>query len=231
MLFVSVSPELEILIRPDVPGTVVNEYGQTVQTSLRPALYARFKPKALDAGQRARADTEFRRLNPEHPYGATPYRDGSVMGSQFADFIDDDEPEPYRGYDPIHQLGKFDTLVDIDYTGQPEALSPEGSAELRRLVESKLLADTSLNGPQGFILLDNVVIEKPWPAYPTEGQGRHERIEKHVREGGYDPNLVIAFESSQEKPGEGVIKRMEALLEEQKAVDAENAALGAEIPA
>lgn len=226
MLFVSVSPELEILIRPDIPGTVVNEYGQSVQTTIRPPLYARFKPKSLDAGQRARADSAFRRLNPEHPYGATPYRDGSVMGSQFADFIDDDDPEPYKGYDPIHQLGKFDTAIDIDYSGQPE---PED--DLRALVEKKLLADTSLNGPQGFILLDAVVIEKPWPNYPLEGQGRHAKIEAAVRTLGIDPSVVIAFESTLEKPGAGVISAMEALLEEQKHQADEDAALGAEIPA
>lgn len=229
-LFVSVSPELEIVIRRDIPGTITNQYNQSESVVIRPVLYARFKPKALDAGQRVRADLAFTRLNPEHPYGATPYRDGSVMGSQFSDFIDEDSPEPYKGYNPIHQLGKFDTATDINYDGQLCDETPT-EADVRKLVEKKLLADTSLNGPQGFILLDDVTIEKPWPSYPLEGQGRHKTIEKHVREGGYDPRIIIAFESSQEKPGEGVISTMEALLAEQAAEKDEQDSLGAVIPA
>lgn len=230
MLFVSTSPELTVTIRHSLRRGFQNTLGQGDYEIVRPTLYANFKPKSLDFHQRIRADLRFKQINPTHPYGATPYRDGGIMGSQFSDEVMETMPEAFGGYDPVHMLGKFDTATDIRYEGQLDAETPT-EADVRRLIESKLMSDSSLNGPQGFILLDDVVVERPWPNYPTEGQGRHMKIIAAVKEMGLDPATIIAFESSLEKPGEGVINGMKALLEERTAEDAEADALSAEIPA
>lgn len=230
MLFVSVSPELTVSIRHSLRRAVVNTLGQADYEIARPTLYAQFKPKSLDFAQRVRADLRFKQLNPTHPYGATPFRDGGVMGSQFSDEIMESMPEAFGGYDPVHMLGKFDTATDIDYEGQLDVETPT-KADVRKLIEDALMRDSSLNGPQGFILLDDVAIEKPWPNYPVEGQGRHMKIIAAVKEMGLDPAGIIAFESSLDKPGEGVINGMKALLDEQAAEDAEADALSASIPA
>lgn len=225
MLFVSKSPELELVIRRDVPGVRMNMHNQAEHFSQVPVVYARFKPKALDFNQRLRADLRFKQINPTHPYGATPYRDGSIMGSQFAEEdISPQQPEPFVGYDPIHQLGRFDTATDIDAMGQPE-----DAAEIRRFVEEKML--TPLCGLNDlYILLDDVTLEKPWPSYPLEGQGRHKTIAATVKQLGLNPLDVIAFERAQEKPGVGVISELEALVAERVAEQDEQDALGAVIP-
>ncbi len=230
MLFVSVSPELTVTIRHSLRRAVVNTLGQSDYETARPTLYANFKPKSLDFAQRIRADLRFKQINPTHPYGATPYRDGGIMGSQFSDEVMETMPEAFGGYDPVHMLGKFDTASDIKYEGQLDSETPT-EADVRRLVETKLMADSSLNGPQGFILLDDVAVAKPWPNYPVEGQGRHMRIIATVKEMGIDPAGIIAFESSLDKPGKGVIDAMRALLDERNAEDAEQDALSVEIPA
>jgi hypothetical protein len=217
MFFVSRKPDYQTYVRGDIPGTRVNQYGQSENFQHRPALLVQFVPKQLTPAQRIRADLEFRRINPVAPYGATPYQDDGVMGSQFAEYIDG--AEPFKGYNPSFMLGKFDTAKDIDYTGQPE---PE--AEIRKMVEDHLLhGDSSLN--IDYILLDGVTLEKPWPNYPLEGQGRHNAIASAVRTLGLDPRIVIEFEQSQEKPGQGVISAMEALVGEFDAEKAEEDAL------
>lgn len=231
MLFVSSSSELSVTIRGSLRGDVVNTLNQAEQRIVRPMLYAHFKPRALDFGQRQRADIEFRRINPKNPYGATPYLQNGIMGSEFSDEVMSSMPEPFLDYDPIHKLGKFDTASDINFDGQ---LCPETptNADVRRLVEEKLLADTSFGAPtEGFILLDSVVVALPWPTYPVTGAGRHKTIESIVKQTGIDPRKVIAFESAQDKPGEGVISAMEALIVEFDADKAEESALSVEIPA
>lgn len=226
MLFISKSPELTIVIRRDVSKNLTNSHGITEPMVVQPTLYANFKPKALDGYQRKRADERFRQLNPEHPYGATPYSDNGIMGSQFnEEEISPNQPESYKGFNPVHMLGRFDTSIDIVADGQPEE-----PAEVRRIVEEFLLKpEKGLDDI--YILMDAVALEKPWPNYPLEGQGRHKTILAAVKTLGIDPGLVIAFEQAQEKPGAGVISEMEALVAEREAEDAEHAALGAEIPA
>lgn len=227
-LWISRKPEYETVVRPDIPGQRVNQYGLTENFEHRPALVVRFIPKQLTPAQRIRADLRFREINPVSPYGATPYQDDGVMGSQFADYIDD--AEPFKGYNPSFMLGKFDTATDINYAGQPEAETPEGKARLRKMVENHLEnVDSAKN--VDFILLDGVTLTAPWPNYPLEGQGRHKTIEAALRATGIDPRVVIEFEQSQDKPGAGVIATAEALIAEFDETKAEDAALGAEIPA
>lgn len=231
MLFVSANSELSVTIRNSLRADVLNALNQSERRIARPMLYANFRPQALDFGQRQRADIEFKRINPKNPYGATPYLQNGIMGSQFSDEVMESMPEPFLDYDPIHKLGKFDTATDIDFEGQLCDETPT-EADVRKLVESKLLADSSFGAPtDGFILLDGVVVALPWPTYPVEGQGRHKTIESIVKQTGIDPRLVIAFESAQEKPGEGVISAMEALVSEFDADKAEENALSVEIPA
>lgn len=228
MIFVSKSPELTVNIRREAARQGVDQYGQTDRTILREALACNFKPKALDGFQRLRADVRFKQMNPGHPYGAQPLRDGGVMGSQFAEeLIHPSMPETYVGYDPIHQLGKFDTAVDINYEGQID-VNTATEADVRALVEAELMKPS--NGfDSDYILLDAVIVAKPWPSYPSEGQGRHAKIAAVVREMGFDPREVIAYESAQEKPGVGVIAEMEKLVAEQAGVAAEENALSAVI--
>jgi hypothetical protein len=225
MLFVSKSPELSIVVRRDVVRNVVNTHGQTEAQSVVPVLYANFVPKALSGPQRTRADARFRQINPTHPYGATPYSDPGIMGSQFnEEEISPSQPEAFVGFSPVHMLGKFDTAVDINYAGQPE---PE--AEVRKMVEEfLLLPEKGLNDI--YILLDGVSLEKPWPNYPLEGQGRHKTIEAAVRQLGIDPRIVVEFEEAQETPGTGVISTMQALIAEFDSERAEHDALSAVIP-
>lgn len=224
MLFVSKSPELSLVVRRDTVANAVNSHGQIEPQTIVPVLYANFVPKSLTGPQRTKADARFRELNPSHPYGATPYSDAGIMGSQFnEEEISEHQPEAYVGFSPVHMLGRFDTMRDINYAGQPE---PEG--EVRRLVEEFLLQPA--NGLDDiYILLDAVVLEKPWPNYPLEGQGRHKAIEATVKATGIDPRVVIAFEEAQEAPGTGVISTMQALLAEFDAEQAELDALGAVI--
>lgn len=223
MLFISRKPEYETVVRRDIAGQRVNEYGQSEAYEHRPALVVKFIPKQLTPGQRIRADLRFREINRDSPYGATPYQEGGVMGSQFAEYIDG--AEPFKGYDPSFMLGKFDTAVDINYDGQPE-----DAAVVRKMVEDHLLTVDSSLGVD-YILLDGVTLTPPWPTYPLDGQGRHKTIESVLRATGMDPRVVIEFEQSQEKPGTGVIATAEALIAEFDDSKAEEEALGAVIPA
>lgn len=224
MLFVSKSPELSLVVRRDRVANAVNSHGQVEPQTLVPVLYANFVPKSLTGPQRTKADARFRELNPSHPYGATPYSDPGIMGSQFnEEEISEHQPEAYVGFSPVHMLGRFDTKLDLNASGQPE-----DEAEVRKIVEEFLL-DPAHGLNDIYILLDDVVLEKPWPNYPLEGQGRHKAIEATVKQTGIDPRIVIQFEESQDVPGTGVISTMQALLAEFDAEQAELDALGAVI--
>jgi len=225
MLFVSKSPEHRINIRREVSQHGQNVHGQMDSLEIQPQLAVQFQPKRLSGPERERADARFKQLNPQNPYGAMPYRDNNIMGSQFnEEEVSPDMPEPYVGFDPKHMLGSFNTATDIEADGQPEEY-----AELRRMIEERLLLPiTGINDT--YILLDDVTVEKPWPSYPLEGQGRHLAIKAFVEKGGFDPNLVIMFEQAQDSPGLGVITAMEALLAERDAERAEDDALSARVP-
>lgn len=193
----------------------------------RPQLDADFLPLRMTDVERLIGDRMWRDINPNSPYGATPYAYGDAMGQEFS--TEDVVPGTrYVGHDPSFRQGKFNSATDIDYAGQGAETEAE-KAELRKLVEDTLNNHDTRN--RMFIRIDES-LPKPWANYPTEnGPGVAQSIIKTAREIGVPLADIILFEKSQDAPKAGVISMCEAELKKDLEAQREDAALGAEIPA
>lgn len=193
----------------------------------RPQLDADFLPLRLTEAERLIGDHMWRDINPQAPYGATPYAYGDAMGQEFS--TEDVVPGTrYIGHDPSFRQGKFNTATDIDYAGQG-AESDAEKAALRKLVEDTLDQHETRN--RMFVRIDDS-LPKPWATYPVEnGPGVAQKVIATAREIGVPLIEIIQYEKTQDAPKAGVISMCEAELAKEAASQAEDAALGAEIPA
>lgn len=226
MLFVMYGTNGSIPIRNAKIRKYENEDGKLVTDIERPVFLANFRPQAMTELQRVIAVKEFTLRNPKSPFGATPYSQSDVMGSEFA--TEDTKPNsPYTGHNPAFELSRFDTREDIPYEEQG-AFTDEEKAELKAFTE-KVLLDKLQYG--GYIRLDDS-LPKPWPNYPMEqGPGVAQKIIAAAREFGIPLADVIEFEKTQEKPREGVLSMAQAEIDKACAEAAEDQALSAVIPA
>jgi hypothetical protein len=103
----------------------------------------------------------------------------------------------------------------------------------RAYAEKRLLEDAS-NGNH-YIQVGHRKLDPPWPTYEQmqgkKGQPTSALICNMIREGGYDPDYVIAYELQRERPRYDIPKAIEALKEELAAQAVEDASLAREIPA
>jgi hypothetical protein len=103
-----------------------------------------------------------------------------------------------------------------------------------RLYTEKRLVEDASNGNH-YIQVTGKKLDPPWPTYEQmqgkKGQPTSALICNMIREGGYDPDYVIAYELQRERPRYDIPKAIEALKVELAAEAAENASLQREIPA
>jgi hypothetical protein len=226
MLFVMYGTNGSIPIRDALVRNVPDANGNFQRLIDRPLFMAHFLPGKLTETQRVIAVKEFKVRNPKSPFGATPYEQDDVMGAEFA--TEDTMPNsPYRGVNPAFSISRFDTREDIPYEEQG-AFSEEERAELKAFTE-RVLLEKMQHG--GFMRLDDS-LPKPWPNYPMEqGAGVAQKIVAAAREFGVPFSDVIEFEKTQENPRAGVISMCEAEIQKEREEAAEDAALGAVIPA
>lgn len=139
---------------------------------------------------------------------AFPERDDGILGTQ-----------AYEGFEPERAFSFYDT----------EKMAPP---EHKELIEQFLLQ--KCKGPHVW-LYEPEKLKAPWPAYDqlTTAQGvTHamvaERIAAKVKEDGYSPVDVIAYER-ENRNREQVVRALEALIAEDIAKRAEDAALTVEV--
>ena len=105
--------------------------------------------------------------------------------------------------------------------------------EDREYAEKRLLEDAS-NGNH-YIQVGHRPLDPPWPTYETmqgkKGKPTAALICDMIRDGGYDPDYVIAYELQRERPRYEIPKAIEAMKEELAAQAVEDASLNREIPA
>lgn len=192
----------------------------------RPQLDADFLPLRLTDVERLIGDRMWRDINPNAPYGATPYAYGDAMGQEFS--TEDVVPGTrYVGHDPSFRQGKFNSATDIDYAGQGADTEKE-QADLRKLVEDTLNNHDTRD--RMFVRIDEA-LPKPWTNYPVEnGPGVAQKVISTARDIGYPLESIILYEKTQDAPKAGVISMCEAELAKEAAAQAEDSSLSAVIP-
>jgi hypothetical protein len=95
---------------------------------------------------------------------------------------------------PDYRIGKFDSEIAQTSFGW--------SDEERIAVENELIRTATIV-PQDLILVPEVVVPAPWPAY-HEFKGTPAQLAKKVHEDGYDAQEVLAYEMAHENRDEVV---------------------------
>lgn len=95
---------------------------------------------------------------------------------------------------PDHRIGRFDTLA--------AQVANNWSDEERIAVENELIR-TSEIVPEELTLVPEVVIPAPWPSY-HEFTGTAAQLAKKVKEDGYEPTEVLAYEMAHDNRDEVV---------------------------
>jgi hypothetical protein len=136
-----------------------------------------------------------------------PNREDGILGSQ-----------AYEGFEPERAFGFYET--------------ERAPAEHRPLIEAKLL---SLAKGNDVWLYEPERIKAPWPSYDQittkagfSRQNRADKIAQKVREDGYNPVEVIAYERENVND-ELTVRALEALMAEDIAKRAEAEALRVEV--
>ena len=93
---------------------------------------------------------------------------------------------------PDYRIGKFDSVI--------AQTSFNWSDEERIAVEQELIRTAEIV-PQDLILLPEIVVPAPWPAY-HEFKGTAAQLAKKVADDGYDPAEVLAYEIAHENRDE-----------------------------
>lgn len=226
MLFVMYGTNGSVPVRTAKVRKVADHNDQVETIVDRPLFMADFRPGVMTELQRQIAVTEFKRRNPKSPFGATPYAEDNVMGTEYA--TEDTMPNSqYTGFDPAFSISRFDTREDIPYEEQG-AFTDEEKAELKEFTERVLLEKMKFGG---FFRLDDS-LPKPWANYPDEnGPGVAQKIIATAREIGMPLETVIEYERYSESPKQGVISMATAELEKVRVEAFEAKALSAQIPA
>jgi hypothetical protein len=95
---------------------------------------------------------------------------------------------------PDHRIGRFDSVAAQAQGGW--------SDEERIAVENELIRTAEIV-PEELTLLPEIVVPAPWPSY-HDFKGTGAALAKKVREDGYDPNEVLAYEVAHENRDEVV---------------------------
>lgn len=225
MLFVMYGTNGSVPIRTAKVRKVADHNDQVETITDRPLFMADFRPAAMTELQRQIAVAEFKRRNPKAPFGATPYAEDNVMGTEYA--TEDTMPNSqYTGFDPAFSISRFDTREDIPYEEQGAYTDAE-KAELKAFTERVLLEKMQYGG---FFRLDDS-LPKPWANYPEEnGAGVAQKIIATAREVGIPLETIIEYETYAEKPKQGVISMATAELEKERSDAFEAKQLSATVP-
>lgn len=95
---------------------------------------------------------------------------------------------------PDYRIGKFDSRI--------AQTSANWSDEEREAVEQELIRTAAIV-PQDLILVPEILVPAPWPAY-HEFKGTAAQLAKKVADDGFDPTEVLSYEIAHENRDEVV---------------------------
>jgi hypothetical protein len=214
MRFVSRHSHYTFVARPDVVQMVIGPGGvmipQTVQQSISCDFqHGMVRPEEMEMAKQHWLGFGRRDDGTLSAYGATPTTVVGVVNG-----------EAHEGWNPDLMFSVFDT----------DSIPNEDD---RKECEDRMLNDAG-NGNH-YIQVSGKKLDPPWPTYEQmqgkKGQPTSALICNMIREGGYDPDYVIAYELQRERPRYDIPKAIEALKVELAADAVENASLNREIPA
>jgi hypothetical protein len=214
MRFVSRHANYTFIARPDKVQMVLTTNGTMTPQTVVAAIQCDFqhglvRPEEAEMAKQHWLGFGRREDGTAIAYGATPTTVVGVVNGQAHD-----------GWNPDLMFSVFDT----------DTIPNE---EDRTYTEKRLVEDAS-NGNH-YIQVTGKKLDPPWPTYEQmqgkKGQPTSALICNMIREGGYDPDYVIAYELQRERPRYDIPKAIEALKVELAAEAAENASLQREIPA
>jgi hypothetical protein len=214
MRFVSRHANYTFIARPDQVQMVLTTNGTMAPQTVVAAIQCDFqhglvRPEEAEMAKQHWLGFGRREDGTAIAYGATPTTVVGVVNGQAHD-----------GWNPDLMFSVFDT----------DTIPNE---EDRAYTEKRLVEDAS-NGNH-YIQVTGKKLDPPWPTYEQmqgkKGQPTSALICNMIREGGYDPDYVIAYELQRERPRYDIPKAIEALKVELAAEAAENASLQREIPA
>lgn len=195
------------------PGTqrwVTDASGNSRQVNNNDGLWLQFLPGGLSLEEQQAALEQFTRINPSHPFGASPKMHDDVISAQEA-LAEGEAHNAHEGYMPYQGLGRFDTE---DKTQCPPAQ--------REAAEAALLGASEFG--VDLIRIDNYNLTPPWPTYPTAATAKVEGIISFAKQGGYDFREILRYEKGT-LARKGVVEALEAEVEAADLAHAEEQAL------
>lgn len=214
------------ILRADRVELVLNSAGERYPVQVQAPLIAQFQTGLESTYERNFAIAAFTGRLVHNTDGTVSF--GDYLLSPFGDEmrIGGATPNPHdsdvaipgmthvlqlSGYDITQKMSTFDTAW------------PKWSPEDERLAEELLDRDAGLD----YFKVSKTRVAPPWPTYDEmrDVQGAHMSIPKRVRELGFSPDAVIAYEEQFEVPKQGIIDALRALNEESAAKAAEDASL------
>lgn len=221
MLFVAKIYNYSHDIQSDVTGPVMTgNQGYQILTTV-PYITARFKnwqDRALEPYAQQLALEFFDNLD-RNSQGEPPgaYRHHGMASDPDFQLVQ------YEASDYAYHFSSFDTEKDCP------RVAGMTDTEVRELVEHTLLQSSDLG--TSFIRVDREQLSAPWAQYDEQRKqpGAHNAIPALVKKTGFDVHKVIAYESAQDDPGEGLLRSLQALAEEQAEARRELEALSVEL--
>lgn len=195
------------------PGTqrwVTDASGNSRQVNNNDGLWLQFLPGGLSIDEQQAALEQFTRINPAHPFGASPKMHDDVISAQEA-LAEGEAHNAHEGYMPYQGLGRFDT--------EDPAQCP---ATKREAAEAALLGSSEFG--VDLIRIDNYNLVAPWPTYPTQATAKVDGIISFAKQGGYDFREILRYEKATHAR-KGLIEAIEAEIEIQDAAHKEEEAL------
>lgn len=104
------------------------------------------------------------------------------------------------GYDITQKMSTFDT----EWPGW----SKEDKAEAERLLDA--------GAGQDYFKVGKTRVEPPWATYDEmrKGQGGYMKVIQFVKDGGYNPAAVLAYEEQLERPFDGIVNGLREYIDE-----------------
>jgi hypothetical protein len=214
MRFVSRHSNYTFIARPDAVQMVIGPGGVMIPQQVQAPIICDFthgmvRPEECEMAKQHWLGFGRREDGAVNAYGATPTTVVGVVNGVAHD-----------GWNPDLMFSVFDT----------ESI---GNEENRKHAEERLLNDASMGNH--YIQVSGRKLDPPWPTYENmqgkKGKPTAALICDMIRDGGYDPDYVIAYELQRERPRYEIPKAIEALKIELAAEAVENASLQREIPA
>lgn len=214
MRFVSRHANFTFVARPDTVQMVLGSGGVMLPQTVVPAIQCEFqhglvRPDEAELAKQHWLGFGRRDDGTMIAYGATPTTVVGVVNGM-----------AHEGWNPDLMFSVFDT----------DTIPNE---EDRKYAEKRLLEDSS-NGNH-YIQVSGKKLDPPWPTYEdmkgVKGRSNAQQVCEMIRQGGYDPDYVIAYELARERPRYEITQAIEKLKGELAAEAAEDASLKREIPA